>query len=221
MEAASQAPDSTPSTPARYSPAQSLASEPQMPPEDGWREILPNLLTKADFEALSDRLGRVVRKEVDQLGADLTNVEARMSVAEAATKALQTDLEHTNTAVTGQEADMAYLTTWIDDLENRGRRLNLRVRGLREGGPSENITEGLRQIFTQASRRYKYPTGWRGHSSSNHQDRSNHADQIKTPKGPSTNATMTESRAKQGVSSKQTTTQPGGTNGPQRDHTEL
>ncbi|CAH2223305.1 Hypothetical predicted protein [Pelobates cultripes] len=143
MEAANQAPDSTPSTPARHLPAQSLALEPQMQPEDGWREILPNLLTKADFEALSDRLGRVVREEVAQLRADLANVEARMTVAEAETKALRTDLEHTNTTVTGQEADMAYLTTWIDDPDNRGRRLNLRVRGVREGGPSENIPEAL------------------------------------------------------------------------------
>ncbi|CAH2283973.1 Hypothetical predicted protein, partial [Pelobates cultripes] len=52
-----------------------------------------------------------------------------MTVAEAETKALRSDLEHTNTAVTGQKADMAYLNTWIDDLDNRGRRLNLRVRG--------------------------------------------------------------------------------------------
>ncbi|CAH2297166.1 Hypothetical predicted protein [Pelobates cultripes] len=150
MEAANQAPDSTPSTPARHSPALSYASEPQMLQEDGWRDILPNLLTKTDFEALSDRLGRVVREEVAQLRADMANMEARMSVAEAETKALRTDLEHTNTAVTGQEADMAYLTTWIDDLDNRGRRLNLRVRGVREGGPSENIPDTLRQIFTQA-----------------------------------------------------------------------
>ncbi|CAH2253807.1 Hypothetical predicted protein [Pelobates cultripes] len=149
MEAANQAPDSIPSTPARHSPALSYASEPQMLQEDGWRDILPNLLTKTDFEALSDRLGRVVREEVAQLRADMVNMEARMSVAEAETKALRTDLEHTNTAVTGQEADMAYLTTWIDDLDNRGRRLNLRVRGVREGGPSENIPDTLRQIFTQ------------------------------------------------------------------------
>ncbi|CAH2219156.1 Hypothetical predicted protein [Pelobates cultripes] len=149
MEAANQAPDSIPSTPARHSPALSYASEPQMLQEDGWRDILPNLLTKTDFEALSDRLGRVVREEVAQLRADMVNMEARMSVAEAETKALRTDLEHTNTAVTGQEADMAYLTTWIDDLDNRGRRLNLRVRRVREGGPSENIPDTLRQIFTQ------------------------------------------------------------------------
>ncbi|CAH2299956.1 Hypothetical predicted protein, partial [Pelobates cultripes] len=120
-----------------------------MPLEDGWREILPNFLTKADFEVLSDRLGFVVHEEVAQLRADLASVESCMSVAEVETKALQTDLEHTNTAVTGQEVDMAYLTTWIDDLDNRGRRLNLRVCGVTEGGPSENIPDTLRQIFTQ------------------------------------------------------------------------
>ncbi|CAH2302478.1 Hypothetical predicted protein, partial [Pelobates cultripes] len=47
-----------------------------------WRDILPNLLTKSDFEALSDRLGRVVRA---QLRADIANIEARMSLTETAT----------------------------------------------------------------------------------------------------------------------------------------
>ncbi|CAH2275499.1 Hypothetical predicted protein [Pelobates cultripes] len=72
-----------------------------------------------------------------------------MLVAKAETRALRTDLEQTNTMVTSYEADMAHLTTWVDDLDNRGRRLNLRVRGVREGGPSENIPELLRQIFSQ------------------------------------------------------------------------
>ncbi|CAH2223706.1 Hypothetical predicted protein [Pelobates cultripes] len=146
LEAASQIIESLPSTPARFSPT---LSESQQQQQDGeWRDIIPNLLTKSDFEALSDRIGRVVREEVAQLRADMANVEARMAVAETETRALRTDLEQTNTAVMTQEADIAYLTTWVDDLDNRGRRLNLRVRGVREGGPSENVPEVLRQIFT-------------------------------------------------------------------------
>ncbi|CAH2220922.1 Hypothetical predicted protein [Pelobates cultripes] len=146
MEAASQILESLPSTPARFSPT---LSESQQQQQDGeWRDIIPNLLTKSDFKALSERLGRVVREEVAQLRADMANVEARMAVAETETRALRTDLEQTNTAVMNQEADITYLTTWVDDLDNRGRRLNLRVRGVREGGPSENVPELLRQIFT-------------------------------------------------------------------------
>ncbi|CAH2318143.1 Hypothetical predicted protein, partial [Pelobates cultripes] len=129
MEEVSQGMESFPSTPARLSPTPSFSSEPQLTQEGEWRAILPNLLTKADFEALSDRLGRVVREEVAQLRTDLANVEARMSVAESETRALRTDLEHTNSTVTSQEADLASLTTWIDDLDNRGHRLNLCVHG--------------------------------------------------------------------------------------------
>ncbi|CAH2315536.1 Hypothetical predicted protein [Pelobates cultripes] len=134
MEAASPTRDSSPPTLTRFSPSPSPTPEQRQQPDGEWRAILPNLLTKADFEALSDRLGRVVMEEVAQLRADLSNVEARMSVAEAETRALRTDLEQTNTAVTTQEADIAHLTTWVDDLDNRGRRMNLRVRGVREGG---------------------------------------------------------------------------------------
>ncbi|CAH2315941.1 Hypothetical predicted protein [Pelobates cultripes] len=148
-EAASQELDSFPSTPARMSPVPSNMSESQLPQEGEWKAILPNLLTKADFEALSDRLGRVVREEVAQLRADLANMEARMSVAESETRSLRTDLEQTNLAVANQEADTANLTTWIDDLDNRGRRLNLRIRGMREEGPTEHVPDALLRLFTQ------------------------------------------------------------------------
>ncbi|CAH2319011.1 Hypothetical predicted protein [Pelobates cultripes] len=146
MEEVSQGMESFPSTPVRLSPTPSFSSEPQLTQEGEWRAILPNLLTKADFEALSDRLGRVVREEVAQLRADLANVEARMSVAESETRALHTDLEHTNSTVTNQEADLASLTTWVDDLDNHGRRLNLRVRGVREGDPAEHIPDTLKWL---------------------------------------------------------------------------
>ncbi|CAH2221747.1 Hypothetical predicted protein [Pelobates cultripes] len=141
--------DSLPSTPARISPTSSIMSEPQLTQEGEWRAILPNLLTKADFEALSDRLGRVVREEVAQLRADLANVEAHMSVAESETRALRTDLEHTNSTVANEEADLASLTTWVDDLDNRGRRLNLHVRRVKEGDPAEHIPDTLKRLFTQ------------------------------------------------------------------------
>ncbi|CAH2281603.1 Hypothetical predicted protein [Pelobates cultripes] len=149
MEEVSQGMESFPSTPARLSTTPSIMSEPQQTQEGEWRAILPNLLTKADFEALSDRLGRVVREEVAQLRADLANVEARMSVAESETRALRTDLEHTNSTVASQEADLASLTTWVDDLDNRGRRVNLGVRGVREGDPAEHIPDTLKRLFTQ------------------------------------------------------------------------
>ncbi|CAH2293179.1 Hypothetical predicted protein [Pelobates cultripes] len=93
-EAASPTRDSSPSTPTRFSPSPSRMSEHQMSPDGEWRAILSNLLTKADFEALSDRLGRMVREQVAQLRADLSNVEARMSVAEAETRALRANQHH-------------------------------------------------------------------------------------------------------------------------------
>ncbi|CAH2295744.1 Hypothetical predicted protein [Pelobates cultripes] len=162
------------------SPVPSNVSESQLPQEGEWKAILPNLLTKADFEALSDRLGRVVREEVAQLRADLANMEARMSVAESETRSLRTDLEQTNLAVANQEADTANLTTWIDDLDNRGRRLNLRIRGMREGGPTEHVPDALLHLFTQ--------------------DHNYHAGQTKVPKDPSNNAAGTGIRARQGAS---------------------
>ncbi|CAH2311251.1 Hypothetical predicted protein [Pelobates cultripes] len=79
-----------------------------------------------------------------------------MSVAESETRALRTDLEHTNSTVTSQEADLASLTTWVDDLDNRGRRLNLRIRGVREGDPAEHIPDTLKRLFAQAGIPYRW-----------------------------------------------------------------
>ncbi|CAH2294119.1 Hypothetical predicted protein [Pelobates cultripes] len=54
-----------------FSPTPSQSSDTQMPLEGELRAIVRNLLTKVDFEALSDRLGRVVREEIAQLHSNM------------------------------------------------------------------------------------------------------------------------------------------------------
>ncbi|CAH2327820.1 Hypothetical predicted protein [Pelobates cultripes] len=99
------------------------------------RAIQPTLLTKADLEALSDRLSQVILNELTEVKADIPNMDARLTATEADTRALRT------------ETDAA-----VDDDRrmNRGNRMNLRVRGVREMGPNENIPEILRTVFSLA-----------------------------------------------------------------------
>ncbi|CAH2314962.1 Hypothetical predicted protein [Pelobates cultripes] len=51
--------------------------------------------------------------------------------------------------VTEYAGYIAHLTTWVDDLDSCSRRLNLRIRGVRKGGPTENTAELLHTIFSQ------------------------------------------------------------------------
>ncbi|CAH2301399.1 Hypothetical predicted protein [Pelobates cultripes] len=75
--------------------------------------MLPNLLTKADSEALSDRLGRVFREEIAQLWADLASMEARLTTNESDSKALRTDIDAVQQTVAGCESSLAHLTTCV------------------------------------------------------------------------------------------------------------
>ncbi|CAH2251716.1 Hypothetical predicted protein, partial [Pelobates cultripes] len=113
----------------RFSPTSSDSLYTLMTLEVELQAILPSLLTKADFEALSDRLSQVVQMEIARMHADLANVDTRVLVAEVETWSLHTDLKQTITAVMGCETDLAHVTNWVDDLENHGHRLNLCIRG--------------------------------------------------------------------------------------------
>ncbi|CAH2250756.1 Hypothetical predicted protein [Pelobates cultripes] len=135
--------DSPPRTPAQFSPTPS-------DPPDTQGALRPTLLTKADLEALSDCLSQVIRSELSQVKADIANMDARLTVTEADTRALREDTDAAVSTITGCEASLTHITTRVDDLDNRSRRMNLRVRGVREMGPNENIPEILRTIFSLA-----------------------------------------------------------------------
>ncbi|CAH2296444.1 Hypothetical predicted protein, partial [Pelobates cultripes] len=66
MEAANETADSPPATPAGFSPAPTTSQGAQGTLDGDLRALLPNLLTKADLEALSDRLSKVIRDELAQ-----------------------------------------------------------------------------------------------------------------------------------------------------------
>ncbi|CAH2274431.1 Hypothetical predicted protein [Pelobates cultripes] len=52
-------------------------------------------------------------------------MDARLTVTEADTRALRSDTEIIRNTIKGYEASQAHLTTWVNDLDNRDRRLNL------------------------------------------------------------------------------------------------
>ncbi|CAH2284448.1 Hypothetical predicted protein, partial [Pelobates cultripes] len=116
-------------TPAGFSPASPASPETQGTLDGDLRALLPNLLTKADLEALSDRLSRVIRDEVAQVRADVASMDAQLTATETDNRTLRSDAELTRTSINSCEASLAHLTTWVNDLDNRGCRLNLRVCG--------------------------------------------------------------------------------------------
>ncbi|CAH2250139.1 Hypothetical predicted protein [Pelobates cultripes] len=66
-------------TPAGFSPASPASLATQGTLDGDLRSLLPNLLTKADLESLSDRLSRVIRDELAQIRADVASIDAKLT----------------------------------------------------------------------------------------------------------------------------------------------
>lgn len=83
-----------------------------------------------------------------QTKQDVSANTARIEQAEARIVASETEQEETNTTLQSYGKRIAFLEAKIEDLENRGRRKNLRLLGIREGAEGkrpliEYVTEML------------------------------------------------------------------------------
>lgn len=108
-------------------------------------------LLRADFgsklDNINDRLTDVANS-ITSLEGKMTNVEKdvssntqRIDEAEARISTVEDQLHRAQTDLTSAAKRIAYLESKTDDLENRGRRKNLRLLGLREGA------EGTQTLF--------------------------------------------------------------------------
>lgn len=79
--------------------------------------------------------------KVSEVKQDLLNQAAHMEEAEARIAKVESSLEKVETSVTSAMKRILLLEAKTDDLENRGRRKNLRVFGIREGA------EGRQPLF--------------------------------------------------------------------------
>ncbi|CAH2285594.1 Hypothetical predicted protein [Pelobates cultripes] len=104
------------------------------------------MLTKADTNQMVQELRGALREELAGLRTDLTALEGRVEEVEATAQDCAQQRQATEMAVTRQGNLLLTIRRQVEDLENRSRRSNIRVRGLPETDASP-LTSTLEALF--------------------------------------------------------------------------
>ncbi|CAH2312212.1 Hypothetical predicted protein [Pelobates cultripes] len=144
----------TPGTPtskmAPPSPASSCASLDHTTLADigaDLKRIAASMVTKDDLQHLSTTLHEAIKLEVAGLKTDDAAHETRIHTAEQKLQAAETHAAATDTALKRQGALILAMRRQLEDQDNRGRRNNIRVRGVPESPEGENVEEILTSLF--------------------------------------------------------------------------
>ncbi|CAH2319313.1 Hypothetical predicted protein [Pelobates cultripes] len=111
------------------------------------RALAANMVTKDDLRGLSETLYAAIHTEVTALRADLVAQDSRLQHLENTTQAHTAEAEASNLAITRQGNMLLTLRRHTEDLDNRGRRSNIRVRGIPESAGEEDVEALLRALF--------------------------------------------------------------------------
>ncbi|CAH2274027.1 Hypothetical predicted protein [Pelobates cultripes] len=113
------------------------------------RALAASMVTKEDLKALSDTLHAVIRTEVTAIKADIATQACRLQAMEASVQSTTAQAETTNLAITRQGNMLLALRRQAEDLDNRGRRSNIRIRGLPESAGEEDVEATLQTLFRE------------------------------------------------------------------------
>ncbi|CAH2296081.1 Hypothetical predicted protein [Pelobates cultripes] len=105
------------------------------------------MVTKDDLRNLSDNLHAAIRTEVTALRSDITSHNSRLQHLETATQANTAQAEASTLAITRQGNMLLSLRRHTEDLDNRGRKSNIRVRGLPEPRGEEDVEATFHTLF--------------------------------------------------------------------------
>ncbi|CAH2273905.1 Hypothetical predicted protein [Pelobates cultripes] len=123
------------------SPTHSLTSE------AGGPSLWTTMVTKEDLRVLSENLHAAIRREVTTLKADITEHSNRIQAVETTSQALTAQVEAANLAITRQGNMLLAMRHQTEDLDNRGRRSNIRVQGLPEPDGEEEVEATLQALL--------------------------------------------------------------------------
>ncbi|CAH2306712.1 Hypothetical predicted protein [Pelobates cultripes] len=110
--------------------------------------ISAQMLTKADTGGLLRELRAAVKEEVAALRKDLSSVEVRVEALETEAQASRAQHQAAELATTRQGNMLLSLRRQVEDLENRSRRQNIRIRGLPEPDTAP-LQDTLQALFRQ------------------------------------------------------------------------
>uniref|UniRef100_A0A8C5PAB4 Uncharacterized protein n=1 Tax=Leptobrachium leishanense TaxID=445787 RepID=A0A8C5PAB4_9ANUR len=111
------------------------------------RETLRHLPTKRDLESLFSRFEAKFDAKFAELGADVRQLGGRVQDLEEDRDASMAHLDRLQAQINEQSRYVTDLRRSVDDLDNRGRRNNVRIRGVPESEDTEDIPLTLRTLF--------------------------------------------------------------------------
>ncbi|XP_056373658.1 actin-binding protein WASF2-like [Hyla sarda] len=103
--------------------------------------------TKAYISNLAQQIVTECKQEFAQFHSDLSTLDTRISVVETAHKSTSSSVQALQSVVNGQKEQLFSMQQHLDDLENRSRQNNIRVRGLPEAVSSSELWDALTSIF--------------------------------------------------------------------------
>ncbi|CAH2276357.1 Hypothetical predicted protein [Pelobates cultripes] len=122
--------------------------------ESTLRDLAAAMVTKTDLQANTTAIQETLRMEIAGIRTELTTQAGRITVVEEANAALTTRMAATDTAVARQGEMLLSMRRHLEDVDNRGRRCNIRIRGVPETEGTKNVIDTLMELF----RSILYPT---------------------------------------------------------------
>ncbi|CAH2295801.1 Hypothetical predicted protein [Pelobates cultripes] len=118
------------------------------------KEILQNLPSKAELAIMLTKLESSVQEQLSTLTSEVKQISNRVGDLEDNREKIMDRLLHLEQGQERNEAKLLYNMQLAEDLDNRGRRNNIRVRGLPEAqGMGEDLHVILQTLFNRILQR--------------------------------------------------------------------
>lgn len=111
------------------------------------RALLQALPTRADIEAILNRLEESHKQEIAAVRHDVQTLSERMDSGETSVATIEQRLAAVEAAQTAQASSILSQQLQMEEVEDRSRRNNLRLRGLPEATGMEDLAESTLAIF--------------------------------------------------------------------------
>uniref|UniRef100_A0A8C5LTY5 Uncharacterized protein n=1 Tax=Leptobrachium leishanense TaxID=445787 RepID=A0A8C5LTY5_9ANUR len=113
-----------------------------------WLPLLRNLPTKADLKEANTELRSSIMAELQHVRQDIQGLTHRVDILEQGSDSLRLAQEVSTSVLQLRSTQLRNMALHMADLDNRGRRNNLRLRGLPETETSvDHLTGMLLSIF--------------------------------------------------------------------------
>ncbi|CAH2222160.1 Hypothetical predicted protein [Pelobates cultripes] len=116
------------------------------------RTLTASMVTKVDLHNFTTTIQDTLRKEIAGIRSEVTAQAGRIQALEQAQEAQNSKLTATDTAVARQGEMLLAMRRHIEDLDNRGRHCNVRIRGVPESeGEEDAVLTKLFHTLLQAA----------------------------------------------------------------------